>query len=154
MAADAYHWYYGGKTDIEPMTGQCGDDPCAGTCAGNEDPTYVWLNGGYTASYVGQGTNWAPDVAINTPAAPATTMTIDGTVTDTAPDMVIVAVSSDLDGGLGAATVAATGNALQTVQTTTWSLPVTLTSGTHIIGVKAIDEAGVERSNTITVVVP
>ena len=154
MAADVYHWYYGGQTDIEPMTGTCGDDPCAGTCAGNEDPIYVWLNGGYTASYVAQGTNWAPEVTINAPAAPAATMTLDGTVTDTAPDMVVVAISSDIDGGLGAATVAATGNSLQTVQTTTWTYDATLSSGTHTIGVKAVDEAGVERSTSITVVVP
>ena len=155
MAADAYHWYYGGQTDIEPISGDCNGNPCVGTCAGNEDPIYVWLNGGYTASYVGQGTNWAPVVTINTPAAPATNMTFDGTVTDTAPDLLVVTLASSLDGDLGAAVIDATGNTSQSVQSTTWSATVTgLTSGTHTIFVEASDEAGVERSTSISVTVP
>jgi len=148
MATDTYHWYYGGKTDIEPMT-------ASGTCPGNEDPIYVWLNGGYTASYVAQGTNYAPAVTINTPAAPASAMTFDGTVTDTAPDQLVVVLASSLDGDLGTALITATGNTDQTVQATTWSANVTgLSSGVHDIFVKASDEAGIERSTSISVTVP
>ena len=155
MATDAYHWYYGGKTDIEPMSGDCNGNPCAGTCAGNADPIYTWLNGGYVASYVARGTNWAPAVTVNTPGAPATNMTFDGTVTDTAPDMLVVVLASSIDGSLGSALITATGNSDQTVQSTTWSAAVTgLSSGTHTIFVKASDEAGIERSTDISVTVP
>jgi hypothetical protein len=145
---DIYHWYYDAQTDIKPVAD-------GGTCVANEDAVYLWFNGTYVVSYISQGTNHAPEVIANVPAAPGSSMVFDGDVTDTAPDMVVVTVDSDIDGDLGAAVVTATGNTLQTVQTTAWTLSVTgVSSGTHDITVTATDEAGIARSTSISVTVP
>ena len=150
--ADAYHWLYGAQTDTGDV-----NDP--GTCPGNNanyetDP--LWNNGLYI-SYVAQGTNYAPSVTLTTPSAAASSMVFDGTVTDTAPDdgTLVVAVTSDLDGFLGTATIASTGNTDSTVQSTTWSLSVTgLSSGSHGITVDVVDGAGTARSTSSSVTIP
>jgi VCBS repeat-containing protein len=130
-----------------------------GTCQSNfdsftSDP--LWNNGGYI-SYVSQGTNHAPSVTINSPSAPGTDMVIDGTVTDSAPDdgNLVVAVTSDLDGFLGTASISATGNSDSSPQTTDWVLSVTgASSGSHTLTVDAVDAAGIVRSGTLSLTVP
>jgi len=147
-STDTYHWYYSALSDIAPVS-------WGGTCADNEDDVYVELNGGFTASYIAQGTNVAPQVTIDVPTSPASTMTFTGTVTDTAPDQLVVTLSSSIDGDMGAAAVGATGNSLQEVQSTTWSLTVSgLSSGAHTIYASAEDEAGIVRTATRSITVP
>ena len=137
-----YHWYYGGQTDIGGVD-----------CPGNEDDIYA--NGGETASYVAHGINTAPVPTANTPAAPATDMTFDGSVSDSAPDQVIITAVSDVDGFLGTAAMTPTGNSDPGVQSTTWSLVVTgLSSGAHSVEFVAVDEAGTARSTVLAVTVP
>ena len=141
-AADAYHWYYGGQTDLVD-------------CVANDQFGDVYANPGNTVSYVAYGVNLAPDVSIDTPASPASSMTFTGEITDTAPDQVVITLGSSVDEFLGTAVVVATGNSNQGEQTTTWSLAVTgLSSGSHDITVTAVDEAFTIREDTVTIVVP
>jgi hypothetical protein len=150
---DTYFWYYGAQTDMRDPSTE------GGTCQSNfdsftSDP--LWNNGGYI-SYVSQGTNHAPSVTINSPSAPGTDMVIDGTVTDSAPDdgNLVVAVTSDLDGFLGTASISATGNSDSSPQTTDWVLSVTgASSGSHTLTVDAVDAAGIVRSGTLSLTVP
>ena len=152
IGADVYHWYYGAQTEM-------GDGTNVGSCVGNNnnystDP--LWNNGGYI-SYVAQGTNYAPSVTLTSPASPASSMVFDGTVTDSAPDdgALVVTVTSNLDGFLGTASIAATGNTDSTPQTTSWTLSVTgLSSGEHEVTVDVVDGAGTTRSVSSSVTVP
>ena len=139
---DSYHWYYGGQTDIGGVD-----------CPLNEDDVYS--NGGETASYVGHGINYAPAVALNPLPTPASSMVFSGTVTDTAPDQVTVSLQDATEGALGTASITPTGNTDPGVQTTTWSRTVTgLSPGVHTVTVTAIDEAGTERTDSVSFVVP
>ena len=139
---DVYVWYYGAQTTID------GD-----LCAGNEDAVYD--NGGQTVSYVGQALNHAPVVTAVVPASPSADLVFEGEVEDTAPDRVLVQLSSDVDGFLGLATVDAPASSEPIVQTSSWTLSVTgLSSGAHDIFVEAIDEAGVIRTDTFGLTVP
>ena len=129
-------------------------NPAAACPFGNYDPVYGGDNEGNKASYIGYGVNTAPDVAIDTPPAPAADMVLTGTVTDTAPDQVIVRVYSGST-LLGSASVAPTGNSDAGVQSTTWSLSLTgLASGSVDLRAEALDEGGVLRDASLTVVIP
>ncbi len=142
VGADAYHWYYGGQTNLNPVD-----------CAGNED--VVFENGGNTASYVAYGINTAPLPEIDPITAPATTLTITGSVTDTAPDQVIVTLESDVDGFLGTATVTPVAVPGPGVLTTSWALiNASLSSGPHTIAVTAVDEAQTVRRAAVAVTIP
>jgi len=153
LPTDTYYWYYGAQTDMrDPVT-------LGGTCQANYDNFVadpLWNNGGYL-SYVSQGTNYAPQVTINTPAALGADMTFDGTVTDSAPDdgNLVVTVSSDADGFLGTATITATGNTDSGSQSTAWTLGVTgVSSGSHSLTVDVVDAAGTVRSTSLALTVP
>jgi hypothetical protein len=154
LPTDTYHWYYGAQTDMQDP-----DPSEGGTCQANFDNYAgdpLWNNGGYI-SYVSQGTNYAPQVTINTPASVGADMTLDGTVTDSAPDdgNLVVTVSSDVDGFLGAATITATGNTDSGPQSTSWTLGVTgVSSGTHSLTVDVVDAAGTVRSTSLALNVP
>ncbi len=140
-ATDTYHWLYGGQSDL------------GAGCADNADPIYA--NGGETVSYVGRASNTAPQVDVELDGQSGGDVDLGGTVTDTAPDGVVVTVQSDIDGYLGTATMSPTGNSDPGVQTTSWSLSVTgLSSGSHDLFVDAVDEADTVRTATISVVVP
>jgi hypothetical protein len=146
--SDTYHWYYGTTTDVTES------NPSAPCPFGNYDPVYGRDNEGNKASYIGYAVNPAPAVFIDAPAAPAASMTITGTITDTAPDQVLVDVYSGA-ALLGSATVASTGNNDLAVQTTTWSLVVTgLPSGVVALRAEAVDEAGVVRDVTLDLTIP
>jgi len=153
LPTDTYYWYYGSQTDMrDPIT-------LGGTCQDNfdnfvDDP--LWNNGGYL-SYVSQGTNYAPSATINVPSTLGADMTLDGTVTDSAPDdgNLVVTVSSDIDGPLGEATITPTGNTDPGVQTTAWTLSVTgVSGGAHVVTVDVVDGAGTARSTSLSLVVP
>jgi hypothetical protein len=129
---DAFHWYYTAQTHLT-------------ACADNADPWYD--NPSQQASYIGHAINVAPVVGLDT----ATAAFLGGTVADTFPAGVIVTASSDLDGYLGAATVAPAGG--PGVVETTWALPLNpgLSPGVHEITVEAVDEGGVARSLVVLV---
>jgi hypothetical protein len=153
LPTDTYYWYYGAQSDMQDPASE------SGTCQENfdnyaDDP--LWNNGGYV-SYVSQGTNYAPSATINLPSVPAADMTLDGTVTDSAPDdgNLVVTVSSDLDGFLGSATIASTGNTDAGPQSTSWTLGVTgVSSGPHSLTVDVVDAAGTVRSTSLALSVP
>ena len=146
--ADTYHWYYGATTDVTES------NPSAPCPFGNYDPVYGRDNEGNKASYIGYAINNAPVVTIDSPAAPASSMTVTGTITDTAPDQVLVTLYEGTT-ELGDALVAATGNSDPGVQGTTWSLAVTgLPSGTVDLRAEAVDEAGVVREAVLQILIP
>ena len=139
---DVYVWYYGAQTSID-------DD----LCPGNDDAVYD--NGGKTVSYVGQAFNQAPLVTATVPSEPASDLVFEGQVRDTAPDRVLVQLTSDIDGFLGLATVEVPASSEPIVQTTAWSLSVTgLSGGTHDVLVEAIDEASAIRTDSFSLTVP
>ena len=139
---DVYVWYYGAQTRI--------DD---GDCAGNAD--LVYDNGGKTVSYVGQAINQAPLVTAEAPLESTADPVFEGEVRDTAPDRVLVLLTSDIDGYLGFATVDPPASVEPITQTTSWTLSVTgLSSGTHDVLVEATDEAGVVRVDSFQHTVP
>ena len=145
---DTYHWYYGATTDVTES------NPSAACPFGNYEPVYGRDNEGNKASYIGYAINTAPAVTIDVPAAPAASMTVTGTVTDTAPDQVVVTLYAGAS-MVGSATVASTGNSDLAVQTTTWSLAVTgLPSGAVALRAEAVDESGVVRDVTLSVTIP
>jgi hypothetical protein len=154
LPTDTYHWYYGAQTDMRDP-----DPSEGGTCQANFDNYEgdpLWNNGGYI-SYVSQGTNYAPQVTVNTPAVPGSDMIFDGTVTDSAPDdgNLVVTVTSDVDGFLGSATITATGNTDSSPQSTSWTLSVTgVSSGLHSLTVDVVDGAGTARSADLSLIVP
>ena len=140
-ATDTYHWLYGGQSDL------------GAGCADNADPIYA--NGGETVSYVARASNPAPAVSAEIDGQSGGDVDLGGTVTDTAPDLVIVTVESDVDGFLGTADLTPTGNSDPGVQTTSWALSATgLSPGAHDLFVDAVDEAGTVRTATLSVVVP
>ena len=144
---DLFHWYYGATTQVLES------NPSAPCPLGNWDPVYGRGNAGNRASYIGHGRSWAPDVVVDSISATE----ITGTVEDTAPDLVVVEVWQDaaVTGMLlGAATVAPTGNTDPGLQTTTWSLAVTLPSGSTTIVARAVDQAGIVRDGALTATVP
>ena len=148
VATDTYHWYYGATTDVTES------NPSAPCPFGNYDPVYGKDNEGNKASYIGYAINTAPAVTFDAPAAPAASMTLTGTITDTAPDQVLVTL---FEGSteLGDATVASTGNSDPDVQITSWSLAVTgLPSGLINLRAEAVDEAGVVREVVRQVLIP
>ncbi len=151
-ADDTFHWYYGATTDVTES------NPSAPCPFGNYDPVYGRDNQGNKASYIGYAVNTAPTVTIDEPDTPASSMTLTGTVTDSAPDQVIVTLWLDepLTGTyLGTASVAPTGNADAGVQTTTWVIAVSgLPSGDVDLIAQAVDEAGVVRGGGETVTIP
>ncbi len=144
---DSYTWYYGAQTDVAPQ-----DE--GGTCPGNQDDRYTWMNGSYVVSYVARGVNHAPRLTVAPPTGAPGGILITGTVRDTAPDQVLVSVSSSRGGALGDAVVdPAPVSGLQ-VQSTSWSFEADgLTGGSHLFTVTALDEAGVERQVQVTGVV-
>ena len=139
---DTYHWYYDAQTDIGGVE-----------CLGNEDVRYQ--NGGNVASYVGYGINAAPVVTLDPITAPASVMTITGEVTDSAPDQVILTLTSDVDGFLATAVTTPHPAPGPGVLTTDWTAAdVALSSGAHVLTVDAVDEAGTVRSMTVAVTIP
>ncbi len=141
-ADDAYHWYYGAQTSTDPDV-----------CADNEDGVYT--NFGQTVNYVGYAVNHAPEVTAFEGVVSGADVTFAGEVSDSAPDLVVIALTSDVDGFLGNAAVDSTGNTDPDVQSTTWILEATgLGSGTHDVLVEAIDEGGVRRTDFVVVTVP
>ena len=132
---DVFHWYYTAQTDLV-------------ACPANTDPWYDTPWG--VVSYVGHAVNHAPVVGLDDAEAGA----LEGTVADTGPGGVIITATSDLDGYLGAATVApAVGSG---VLETTWALVIDppLSPGLHTVSVQAIDEGGVVRSVEVSIDVP
>ena len=147
-STDSYHWYYGATTDVTES------NPSAPCPFGNYDPVYGRDNEGNKASYIGYAINTAPEVTIDAVSAPASSMTLTGTITDTAPDQVLVTVYSGA-AALGDAIVASTGNSDPAVQITTWSLAVTgLPSGLVNLRAEGVDEAGVVREALRQVLIP
>ena len=137
-AEDAYHWAYGGQTDLA-------------ACPANDPLEDVYANGANTVSYVASGVNLAPRVTLDAPSADPS-QTLSGSVEDSAPDQLIVTLASDLDGFLGTAVVAPTGNSDPGPQSTTWTLAVAaLGSGPHVITATAVDEAMTVREASAAV---
>ena len=144
---DEYHWYYGATTEVTES------NPAAPCPFGNYDPVYGRDNVGNKASYVGHAVNVAPVITIDS----ASTTEISGTVTDSAPDTLIVDLWQDalVTGSfLGSATIASTGNTNPGVQTTTWSLTGTFPAGSITLVGSALDEAGITRTAEVTVTIP
>ena len=147
--AGTYTWYYDALTDIEEFGVDANADGNVGSCAGNEDSVFSPNNGTLVASYVAVGINEAPVVAANTPTGTGS-VDFTGDVTDNAADQVIVTLSSSMDGFLGTATVASLGGTPSGIVTTTWELlAATVTTGATVT-ISAVDEAGVERTTTVT----
>jgi hypothetical protein len=143
-ATDTYFFYYGGLTSL---------DPPLSSCPGNDDPVYMNLGG--AASYVGMAVNVAPVPTVDDILVPSEDLTFTGTITDTAPDLVMVSISSTLDGFLGNAAVDSTGNTDAGLQTTDWSLEVEgLSQGAQTFTVTVADEAGVVRTTTTSAFIP
>jgi len=141
------HWYYGATTEVTES------NPSAPCPFGNWDPVYGRDNVGNKASYIGHAVNHPPDVFISSVTASA----ISGTISDSAPDFVIVDLWEDeaITGSfLGTATLTPTGNTDRGVQTTSWNLSVTLPAGPLTLVALAIDEGGSTITDTITVTIP
>ena len=135
-----YEMYYGTAVTLpEDGLGE-GTDP-------------LWGVGNYSdgASYIGKATNTPPSLTGVTVTCAAS---VDGTVTDHAPDTVELEVYDGSTLVAGPVTGTNTGNSNITVQSTPFTVPVSLAAGAHTITVVATDAGGVERSTEVTVTCP
>jgi hypothetical protein len=140
---DAYRMFYRGGTLASNESGDPDFDPIYGNDDGQAD-------------YIGLAINHAPQITVNPVATPGSDVTLDGSISDSAPDQVTISISSDLDGDLGTADVTPTGNSDAGRQSTAWSLSITgLSSGTHTLTACAEDEGGLLRcGSAVPFVVP
>jgi len=142
-ATNAYLTYYGAWTvDNGPVWG-----PSEGNFTG-------------FAAFIGRAVNFVPELTIGAPvdtAVVANPVTINGTVRDSAPELVlfsVVAVTPSGNVSLGAPTVTPGSPSNFDDQTVTWTLSgVTLPTDTTAILVEVEDEAGYIRSEVVSITV-